>query len=847
MFLNMLSKVFGTANDRALKSLQKIVDQVNDFENKTMSLSDEQLKAKTDEFRKQLALGKTLDDILPEAYAVVREATKRTLGMRHFDVQILGGIVLHQGKVAEMKTGEGKTITAVLPLYLNALEGKGAHLVTVNDYLSKRDAEWNRPVYEFLGLTLGILTNDMRDEDRKKQYNSDILYATNNELGFDYLRDNMKFRYQNYVQREMNFAIVDECDSILIDEARTPLIISGAAQRSSDFYVTAQKIVVNLKKNIDFEVDEKMKSVQLTESGYTLVEQQLGIDNLYEIQNINMLHHIMKALKANAIFARDVDYLVRDNKVLIVDEFTGRVLSGRRYSDGLHQAIEAKEGVTIEQESQTLASITLQNFFRMYKKLAGMTGTAVTEAEEFMKIYGLDVIVIPTNQPMIRMDKDDIIFLSERSKFKKIAEDVIARHKKGQPVLIGTVAVEKSEKLSAVLQKVGIPHEVLNAKNHAREAEIIAQAGKLSSVTIATNMAGRGTDIKLTSESLAAGGLYVLGTERHESRRIDNQLRGRSGRQGDAGESRFYISLEDDLIRIFAGDNNKMKQYMERFGMAEDEEIESKMVSRLIETSQEKVEKHNFETRKHLIEYDDVLNQHRNVIYAMRQDILKDIDQIRAIAADFIKAAVHDLIGLVVVGETIQQGQALQIIEMAAHLINVEQSLFNSIDVTIKSVVVLEQSIVEILLLRYNLLRNQSEMLEGLQSAEKWLMLETIDGAWKQHMINIDQLKEGIGLRGWGQKNPLIEYKREAFAMFSDMMKQIRADVVHRIFHLKPEHFNARQLEAQREKEMDAISMSSGSSEEVKSQITVRREDDKVGRNEICSCGSGKKYKKCCG
>lgn len=845
MFLDILSKVFGTSNDRALKVLQKVVDQVNSFEEQISSLSDEQLKEKTNEFREQLSQGKTLDDILPEVYAVVREATKRTLGMRHFDVQILGGIALHQGKVAEMKTGEGKTITATLPLYLNALEGKGAHLVTVNDYLSKRDAEWNKPVYEFLGLTVGILTNDMRDEERKQQYNCDIMYATNNELGFDYLRDNMKFRYEDYVQRPMNFAIVDECDSILIDEARTPLIISGAARRSSDFYVVAQKVVVNLKRDVDYEVDEKAKSVQLTESGHVAVEKHLGVDNLYDIQNINMLHHIMKALKANAIFTRDVDYLVRDDKVLIVDEFTGRVLSGRRYSDGLHQAIEAKEGVKIEQETQTLASITLQNFFRMYSKLAGMTGTAVTEAEEFMKIYKLDVVVVPTNKPMIRMDKNDIIFLSENSKFKKIAEDVIARHEKGQPVLIGTVAVEKSEKLSAVLQRAGVPHEVLNAKNHAREAEIVAHAGEPGNITIATNMAGRGTDIKLTQESLDAGGLYVLGTERHESRRIDNQLRGRSGRQGDPGESRFYISLEDDLIRIFAGD--KMKQYMERAGMKEDEEIESKMVSKLIENSQEKVEKHNFETRKHLIEYDDVLNQHRNVIYIMRQDILKDAKQIGEIARDFINAVVRDLIALDIQGRIVVPGQAQKIVDRAAHLISVDTSIFSEVDLSVKDVGALERSIVQVLLLQYNLYRKESEYAERLQSAEKWLMLETIDGAWKQHMINIDQLKEGIGLRGWGQKNPLIEYKREAFAMFEDMMRQVRADVVHRIFHLKPEQFDAHKLEEQREKEMAAMSMSSGASEEAKAQPTVRREENKVGRNDACSCGSGKKYKKCCG
>jgi preprotein translocase subunit SecA len=845
MITNFLSKVFGTANDRVLKKLRERVDQVNRFEAKISALSDEQLQAKTMEFREQLAAGKTLDDIMAEAYAVVREASRRVLGMRHFDAQILGGIVLHQGKVAEMKTGEGKTLTAILPLYLNALAGRGAHLVTVNDYLAQRDAEWKRPVYEFLGLTVGILTNDMDDAERKEQYACDIMYATNNELGFDYLRDNMKFRYEDYVQRPLHFAIVDECDSILIDEARTPLIISGAARRSSDLYTVAQRAVEILEKEVDFEVDEKARSVQLTEAGHDKLEQALGVENLYAVQNINMLHHVMKALKANKLFKKDVDYLVRDGEVLIVDEFTGRVLSGRRYSDGLHQAIEAKEGVKIEQETQTLASITLQNFFRMYKKLAGMTGTAITEAEEFMKIYNLDVVSIPTNKPMVRQDKNDIIFLTENSKFKKIVDDVIQRHKNKQPVLIGTVAVEKSEKLSRVLEKAGIPHEVLNAKNHAREAEIIAHAGEPGHITIATNMAGRGTDIKLSPESLAAGGLYVLGTERHESRRIDNQLRGRSGRQGDAGESRFYISLEDDLIRIFGGD--KMKNYMQRAGMQEDEEIESRMVSRLIENSQEKVEKQNFETRKHLIEYDDVLNQHRKVIYTMRQDILRDSDEIAEIVRDFINAVISDVVAHHVVGRALQPADVTAIIEMMAHLIAVETTEFSEIDPATKNVDALERALANVLLLKYEMYRTQKEQTEQLRAAEKWLMLETIDAAWKQHMVNIDHLKEGIGLRGWGQKNPLIEYKREAFAMFEDMMQAIRADVVHRIFHLKPEQFDAHELEAKREREMDQISMNSGSSEEEQQPQTVRRDDDKVGRNDQCSCGSGKKYKRCCG
>ena len=557
MISNILAKIFGTANLREIKNLQKIVKKINNFEPEISSLTDEELSSKTNYFKKLLSSGKTLDNILPEAFAVVRETSKRKIGQRHYDVQLMGGIVLHQGKIAEMKTGEGKTLTATLPLYLNALSGKGSHLVTVNDYLAKRDAEWMAPIYEHLGLTIGILQNDMAEDERKNAYNSDILYATNNELGFDYLRDNMKFRIEDFVQRGLNFAIVDEVDSILIDEARTPLIISGPTDQASDLYIKANKIVQNLKKNEDFEVDEKAKSVQLTEAGNDKAEKALGIANLYAVENLSLLHHITQALKAHALFSRDVDYMVVEGQVLIVDEFTGRVLSGRRYSDGLHQALEAKESVEIEKESQTLASITLQNFFRLYKTLAGMTGTAVTEAEEFHDIYKLDVVVIPTNEPLIRKDQPDLIFLTRQGQYKAIVEDIKTRVASGQPVLVGTVSVEASELLSSILTQGGIKHEVLNAKHHEREAEIVEFAGEPGKVTIATNMAGRGTDIKLNPSSKEAGGLYILATERHESRRIDNQLRGRSGRQGDAGESRFYIALDDDLIRVFAGDGLK--------------------------------------------------------------------------------------------------------------------------------------------------------------------------------------------------------------------------------------------------------------------------------------------------
>jgi len=842
MFTHLLAKIFGSANDRALQKLQFIVDKINTFEPFIEKLSDEELKNKTVEFKEQLSKGKHIDEILPEAYAVVREASKRVLGMRPFDVQLMGAIVLHQGKVAEMKTGEGKTLTATLPLYLNALTGKGVHLVTVNDYLARRDSENNRPLYEFLGLSVGVITHDMPDHNRKEEYQKDILYVTNNELGFDYLRDNMKFRYADYVQRDLHFAIVDECDSILIDEARTPLIISGAAQRSSDLYKVAQSVVYNLEKTKDYEVDEKARTVQLTEEGHDKVEQRLNVKNLYAIENINLLHHIMQALKANVLFRIDVDYVVRDGEVLIVDEFTGRILSGRRYSDGLHQAIEAKENVTIEQESQTLASITLQNFFRMYQKLAGMTGTAMTEAEEFQKIYSLDVVSIPTHRPMIRDDKNDLIFLSERAKFKAIVEDVKKRHEKGQPVLIGTIAVEKSEVLSRVLASEGIPHEVLNAKQHAREADIITLAGQPGHVTIATNMAGRGTDIKLNPDSVTAGGLYVLGTERHESRRIDNQLRGRSGRQGDPGESRFYISLEDELIRIFSGDS--MKNMMQKAGMEEDEQIESTTVSKLIEHSQEKVEKHNFEIRKHLIEYDDVLNQHRKVIYTLRQNILKDSDSLSDVVHDFIFDIVSELVPVYCQDRNITKAQAEKIIEAFAMDIDVLKDKLELPKYSLVNADEFEKSLVKHLFELYQEICNKIDP-EFIKNATKWIMLETIDQAWKQHMINIDHLKEGIGLRGWGQKNPLIEYKREAFGMFEDMMKQIKVDIVRHMFHIKPEAFDQSKLIERRERELSDMKMTSADNSKSET-ASAQRDEDKVGRNEPCACGSGKKSKKCC-
>ncbi|HLB41173.1 MAG TPA: preprotein translocase subunit SecA [Candidatus Babeliales bacterium] len=846
MISNLLAKVFGTANARELKRLEATVRQINAYEPQISNLTDEQLTEKTNAFRLQLAQGKTLDEILPEAFAVVRETAKRKIGQRHYDVQLIGGIVLHQGKIAEMKTGEGKTLTATLPLYLNALAGKGAHLVTVNDYLARRDAEWMRPVYEHLGLSVAVLQHGLNDEERKAVYNSDIVYATNNELGFDYLRDNMKFRLEDYVQRELVYAIVDEVDSILIDEARTPLIISGAADESSELYVKIDKIVGRLQKETDYEVDEKARSVQLTEAGNDKVEQALGVKNLYDVDNLTLLHHVTQALKAHALFHRDVEYMVVNGEVLIIDEFTGRTLPGRRYSDGLHQALEAKEGVEIERETQTLAAITLQNFFRLYQKLAGMTGTAVTEAEEFHNIYKLDVVVIPTNEALIRLDQPDFIFLTRTGKYKAVVADIKGRVAKQQPVLVGTISVETSELLSTVLQHEGIKHEVLNAKYHEREAEIVALAGEPGRVTIATNMAGRGTDIKLAAASKLAGGLYILGTERHESRRIDNQLRGRSGRQGDPGESRFYISLEDDLIRIFAGDT--LKQRMQRFGMTEDETVESPLISRTIEQAQEKVERHNFELRRNVIEYDDVLNNHRLVIYRYRREILELSENSADIIRDFIAGTVEDTLSYYSQKRDLTQEQRTQILRHLSQIAVIPVEQLQTPNFSQSNYEQLESDLINLISEQYALYR-QANNSEQTKLAERWLMLETIDKAWKQHMLNIDHLKEGISYRSWGQKNPLVEYKKEAFIMFTDMMRNIRWEIVHHIFHLNLNNFNARELEQRRERELQQMQLVSGKAAEAAAEAKqpVRREAQKVGRNDDCACGSGKKYKKCCG
>lgn len=840
MIARLIAMVLGTNNARQLKRIQPLVDRINQLEPSMAALSDADLAQKTNEFRERITQGASLDSLLPEAFAVVREASKRVLGQRHYDVQLIGGIVLHEGKISEMKTGEGKTLTATLPLYLNALSGKGAHLVTVNDYLARRDAEWMGAVYRFLGLEVAALQNSMGDAERKKAYQADILYGTNSEFGFDYLRDNMKFRLDDYVQRELNFAIVDEVDSILIDEARTPLIISGSSGESSKLYAEADKAVRRLSAQGDYEVDIKQRSVLLTESGNDKIEQYFGLSNLYAIENINIVHHVQQALKAHVIFKRDVDYVVKDGEVLIVDEFTGRILPGRRYSDGLHQALEAKEGVEIERESQTLASITLQNYFRLYKKLSGMTGTAATEAEEFYKIYKLEVVSIPTNRPMIRQDKPDLIFLTKNAKYASIVEDVRERYKKGQPVLIGTVAIETSEFISAVLTRHGIPHDVLNAKQHQREAEIVAHAGERGRVTIATNMAGRGTDIKLTEESKQLGGLYILGTERHESRRIDNQLRGRAGRQGDPGESRFYISLEDDLIKRFAGDN--LRNSMARWGMKEDEIIESSFVSSRIEDAQEKVEKHNFEIRKHLLEYDDVLNQQRNVIYTYRRNILEGEEHIYGLVQDMIAKSVEDLAAVIMPSRSLTADQVHTFYTELNAMTGLHIERFTTAQFNEKNLDQFIQDVINFLLAEYELRRGSHET-GVIQSAEKWLMLETIDQAWKQHMLNLDHLKEGIGLRGMGQKNPLIEYKREAFAMFQEMLAATRVTVVRHLFHLNTKKFDQHELEERRERELEELNMVGGD----ESSEPAERQADKVGRNEVCPCGSGKKYKKCHG
>lgn len=939
----ILAKVFGTKNEREIKAMRPVIAAINDLEPSLQQLSDSELAAKTVEFRERLSRGATLDDLLIEAFAVVREASRRVLRMRHFESQLIGGMVLHKGRIAEMKTGEGKTLVATAPTYLNALEGKGVHVVTVNDYLAKRDAEWMGRLHKFLGLTVGIIVHDLDDHERQESYGCDVTYGTNNEFGFDYLRDNMKFNLQNCVQRPHNFAIVDEVDSILIDEARTPLIISGPSEESTDKYYKANKIIPKLIRGEviegkepgekyttgDFTVDEKHRSVALTEEGVLKCEKLLGIGNMYEPHNVEWNHHIQQALKAHVIFIKDKDYVVKDGKVIIVDEHTGRLMDGRRWSDGLHQAVESKEGVKIERETQTLATISFQNYFRLYKKLSGMTGTAETEAAEFQKIYNLDVTVIPTNRPMIRLENPDVVYRTEEEKFRNAAKEIKEFQQRGQPVLVGTISVEKSEKLSNLLKKQGIRHEVLNAKNHEREAFIVAQAGRKGSVTVSTNMAGRGTDILLGGnpefmareamlkqgkdpdraefkadwekmqaqfresckvehdEVTELGGLHIVGTERHDSRRIDNQLRGRAGRQGDPGSSRFFLSLQDDLLRIFGGE--RMQNLMLRLGMEEDVPIESGMITKRIAAAQKAVETQNFEARKHLLEYDDVMSKQRKAVYDMRRQLLEGVDQkervlemTRSVSAGIVdqycpqntRPDQYDLPGI--------QTAALNQFGVRIHPSEMEGMTPEA----------LEDELYDRAVKTYQ----AKEDLVGaslMREAERNIMLHVIDDQWKDHLLSMDHLKEGIGLRGYGQKDPLIEYKKESFVLFQDMMDRIEDETIRYLYFLRFEQNNAalpfsndddeyeeeeddeeelarqkaeaekaaeelkrieaqnavmgmtRHLQKQHEKELADLTFAAATTSTAAKTVTSSA--PKVGRNDPCPCGSGKKYKKCHG
>ncbi|HET9961924.1 MAG TPA: preprotein translocase subunit SecA [Nitrospiraceae bacterium] len=899
MLTHILNLIFGSKNDREIKALRPIVDRINGQESSLTPLSDHALADKTQEFKKRLEGGETLEEILPEAFAVCREMSRRRLNMRHFDVQLIGGMILHKGRIAEMKTGEGKTLVATLPLYLNALEGKGAHLVTVNDYLAKRDAQWMAQIYHALGLSVGVIQHDasflydptydaadkrlqhLRPCSRQEAYRADITYGTNNEYGFDYLRDNLIVSdLSQCVQRPLNFAIVDEVDSILIDEARTPLIISGPTDQTTDLYYRINAIIPQLKIEQDYTIEEKTKTASLTEDGNIRVEKLLGVDNLYDLKHMDLVHHVVKALQAYALYKRDVDYVVKDGEVIIVDEFTGRLMPGRRWSDGLHQAVEAKEGVKIANENQTLASVTFQNYFRMYKKLAGMTGTADTEAGEFAKIYNLDVNVVPTNRTMIRKDFADVVYRTEKEKFTAIVEEIKECHERGQPVLVGTISIEKSERLAGYLSRNGIKHNVLNAKFHEKEAEIVAQAGRKGAVTIATNMAGRGTDILLggnadflfkrvlyqeenlpesrkleifeeikadcekdKQEVVALGGLHILGTERHESRRIDNQLRGRAGRQGDPGSSRFYLSLEDDLMRIFASE--RVSQLMLKLGMEEGVPIEHGMVTRAIANAQKKVEAHNFEIRKQLLEYDDVMNKQREVIYQHRHAVLagehiqEDIqDMIRDVVATLVDtycpadqySEEWDFNGL---GESLQSQFNIDITHghgtVAEHFKDVGR------DAVIEDIQKQVHQAYE--------LKEQELGQELMRYLEKMLLLQVIDHHWKDHLLGMDHLRDGIGLRGYGQKDPLIEYKREGFDMFSAMMDRIKSDVLERLFRVQA----VRGEQPPPPPEPTPLPRMVLNRSDEPAPQAAQRPSDKVGRNDPCPCGSGKKYKKCHG
>jgi preprotein translocase subunit SecA len=881
--MTLFSKIFGS-NEREINKLRPIVEKINSFEEKTTKFSDDELKNKAKEFKERVEKGETLDDILPEAFAVVREVAKRVNGTRHFDVQMLGGIALHKGIITEMKTGEGKTLTSTLPIYLNAIEGKGVHVVTVNDYLAKRDCNWMGSIYQALGLSTACIMHDVSyryetqiiDTDevsvemenlseisRREAYASDITYGTNNEFGFDYLRDNMVQSIEQMSQRELNYAIVDEVDSILIDEARTPLIISAPDSESTKLYQRFAQLVPRLREKEDYEVDEKQKAVTLTENGIAKVEKDLGVGNIYEVGKINYVHHLEQSLRAEVLFKLDKEYVVKDGQVIIVDDFTGRLMEGRRYSDGLHQAIEAKEGVEVQKESRTLATITFQNYFRMYKKLAGMTGTASTSAEEFSKVYKIDVMEIPTNKILIRKDLPDVVYKTEKGKFDAIVQTIKENHEKGQPFLVGTIAIEKSEYLSALLTREGIKHEVLNAKHHEKEASIIAGAGQKGAVTIATNMAGRGTDIKLGEGVREAGGLYIIGTERHEARRIDNQLRGRAGRQGDPGASQFYVSLEDELMRRFGGD--RLKNMMDTLGLPEDQPIQNAIISKTIESAQSKIEGYNFDIRKHVLDYDDVMNKQREVVYKKRKEILASSD-IKAEVMQYVEEEIERTVSVHCTGE-----------EYAWDIALITTELQNIFAFSTEDQKKLEQirddksknSVEKIsLMLDYVMgkakeayIQKETEIgSEPMRQVEKAIVLQTIDTLWMNHLDDIDYLRQGIGLRGYGQRDPLIEYKREAFHMFSGLMENVRSTTVKTIFRIslvsaQPE---AQQMEVQPKNiEFHGAEESpaqfgaekneqSGSGEVAASQKPFVNKDN-IGRNDSCPCGSGKKYKNCHG
>ncbi len=920
--MGLLKAIFKSYSEKEVKRIRPIVDKINSLEEEISKLSDKELTAKTDYFKNELANGKTLDDILPEAFAVVREASKRVLGLRHFDVQLVGGVVLHQGRIAEMKTGEGKTLVATLPVYLNALSGKGVHVITVNEYLAKRDSEWMGKLYKFLGLSVGLIHSRMERAEKQKAYNADVTYGTNNEFGFDYLRDNMVISKEDMVQRGLNYAIVDEIDSILIDEARTPLIISGRADKSSDLYKKADTLVRKLKskviieedikdeeqvkdnENYDYIVDLKAKTATLTAKGIEKAEKEFGLENLNDIENSDLVHNINQALKAHGVMKKDIDYIVKDGEVLIVDEFTGRIMYGRRYNDGLHQAIEAKENVQIADESKTLATITFQNYFRMYEKLSGMTGTAMTEEAEFQEIYNLDVISIPTNKPLIRLDNVDVIYRNEEAKFRAIANDVKESHKKGQPVLVGTVSIEKSEKISKILSKEGLPHEVLNAKNHEKEAEIIAQAGKYGAITIATNMAGRGTDIMLGGNSeylakqelrkqkyseelieqanafnetddeeilearkkfkelvdkfdneikeekekvLAAGGLKIIGTERHESRRIDNQLRGRSGRQGDPGESRFYLAMDDNLLKIFGGD--LMSKVFDKGGIDEDTPLPSKMLTNMIENAQKKVEGRNFSSRKYVLSYDDVMNAQRTIIYNQRREVLDGNDM-----HENVKDMMMDSCEMVV--ETYRDEIEGKEFKPEA-LLNEIKSTFNvdSLE-TLDGHHKVEDVIKELQDLVINAYEDKQKQIgEPLKDIERFIILKVVDNKWMDHIDSMDSLKNGIGLRAYGQKDPVVQYRIEGGNMFEEMIASIKLDVSKILLHgarvVKLSRENNVKVTSEGFAEESAIDVgesapNQNSATDTKPQPIVNQ-GPKVGRNDPCPCGSGKKYKNCCG